>query len=584
MHVVATAGHVDHGKSALVTALTGTEPDRLEEERRRGLSIQLGYAWTTLPGAGKVAFVDVPGHERFITTTLAGLGPVPSVLFVVAADDPWMPQAAEHLAALDALGVEHGVLAVTRADLADPAPARARALAELGATSLRGVRAVAVSARTGDGLDELRRALGDMVAGLPQPSPEEPVRLWVDRSFTMTGAGAVVTGTLPAGRVGAGDRLRSAHGEHRVREVQSLGRPVGVATGVARVALNLSGDVERSDVLVTPGAWHHTEVLDVRLGPARLGTGEPPQRPLLHIGSAVLAAHHRPLGEGLSRLTVGRPLPLRVGDRALLRDPGTRRLWAVTVLDPAPPPLGRRGAARARARALAGADGRADLAAELDRRGVVSAALLTRIGVPAGDLPDGVVAAEDWLLSPARAAEAARAAEDVVRGHASSAPLEPPLTLAALAERLGLPGPEVVAAVVVPSLRVEAGRVRLPDADAVPADVLTAVGALRGRLAPDPFAAPGADELAALGLDAKVQAAAVRAGLLLRPAPGVLLLAGADDLAVERLGGLPQPFTVSEARQHLGTSRRVVLPLLAHLDRTGRTRRLPDDRRRLTGR
>ena len=122
MHVVATAGHVDHGKSTLVRALTGQEPDRLEEEQRRGLSIRLGYCWTELPGVGEVAFVDVPGHERFVATTLSGVGPVPVVLFVVAADDPWMPQAAEHLAALHALGVRHGVVAVTRSDL----PTRSR--------------------------------------------------------------------------------------------------------------------------------------------------------------------------------------------------------------------------------------------------------------------------------------------------------------------------------------------------------------------------------------------------------------------------------------------------------------------------
>ena len=152
MHVIATAGHVDHGKSTLVKALTGSDPDRLEEERRRGLSIQLGYCWTSLPGAGEVAFVDVPGHERFVSTMLAGIGPVPAVLLVVAADDPWMPQAAEHLAALDALGVRHGVVAVTRADLTDPAPAAERAAYEVGRTSLRGAPVVAVSGRTGEGL------------------------------------------------------------------------------------------------------------------------------------------------------------------------------------------------------------------------------------------------------------------------------------------------------------------------------------------------------------------------------------------------------------------------------------------------
>ena len=148
MHVGATAGHVDHGKSSLVRALTGTDPDRLAAEKERGLTIELGYGWTSLPDGERLAFVDVPGHERFLTTMLAGVGPVPAVLLVVAADDPWMPQAAEHLAALHALGVEHGVVAVTRADLADPGPAARRAEEEVRRTSLRGAPVVPVSAAT----------------------------------------------------------------------------------------------------------------------------------------------------------------------------------------------------------------------------------------------------------------------------------------------------------------------------------------------------------------------------------------------------------------------------------------------------
>ena len=151
MQVIATAGHVDHGKSTLVRALTGMEPDRWAEERRRGLTIDLGFAWLTLPSGDQVAFVDVPGHERFVPNMLAGVGPVPAVLFTVAADGGWMPQSAEHLAALDALGICHGVLAVTRADLADPGPARREALGRISATSLGQVEAVAVSAVTGEG-------------------------------------------------------------------------------------------------------------------------------------------------------------------------------------------------------------------------------------------------------------------------------------------------------------------------------------------------------------------------------------------------------------------------------------------------
>ena len=164
MQVIATAGHVDHGKSALVRALTGMEPDRWAEERRRGLTIDLGFAWMTLPDGERVAFVDVPGHERFVPNMLAGVGPVPAVLVVVAADGGWMPQSAEHLAAIDAVGIRHGLLAVTRCDLADPGPATRQALEQVSRTSLGSVEAVAVSAVTGAGLPELRAALARLAA------------------------------------------------------------------------------------------------------------------------------------------------------------------------------------------------------------------------------------------------------------------------------------------------------------------------------------------------------------------------------------------------------------------------------------
>ncbi|TDB71462.1 selenocysteine-specific translation elongation factor, partial [Actinomadura sp. KC216] len=167
MHVIATAGHVDHGKSTLVSALTGMEPDRLAEERRRRLTIDLGFAWTHLPGAGEVAFVDVPGHERFVANMLAGVGPVPAVLFVVAADEGWMPQSTEHLEALDALGVSHGVLVVTRSDLADPSPAIDEAQTWMSESTLRDIPAVAVSALTGEGLDDVREAITTLVTDLP---------------------------------------------------------------------------------------------------------------------------------------------------------------------------------------------------------------------------------------------------------------------------------------------------------------------------------------------------------------------------------------------------------------------------------
>ena len=210
MQVIATAGHVDHGKSTLVRALTGMEPDRWEAERRRGLSIDLGFAWLTLPSGERLAFVDVPGHERFVPNMLAGAGPVPAVMFVVAADEGWKPQSAEHLAAIDALAISRGLLVVTRANLADPAPALRDAGERIRDTSLGRVDALAVSGVTGQGLPELRAALDRLVAGLPASDPGAPVRLWVDRAFSIRGSGTVVTGTLPAGTIGAGDELLAA--------------------------------------------------------------------------------------------------------------------------------------------------------------------------------------------------------------------------------------------------------------------------------------------------------------------------------------------------------------------------------------
>jgi selenocysteine-specific elongation factor len=588
VHVIATAGHVDHGKSTLVRALTGHDPDRLEEEHRRGLSIELGYVWTSMDPVGDVAFVDVPGHERFVSTMLAGIGPVPAALLVVAADDPWMPQAAEHLAALDALGVSHGVVAVSRSDLADPGPAIARVEAEIGRTTLRGSPVVAVSGHTGRGLDELRSHLVTMVRSLPTPDPGADVRLWVDRRFTIRGAGTVVTGTLPAGTVRVGDTLAVGGGTLRVRGVQSLGRDTDAVSGVARVALNLAGDgvarLERGSAVLTPGAWRQTDVLDVRVSSGGGTSTLPPERPLLHVGATSVATHCRPLSDDLVRVRLDGPLPLRIADRALLRDPGSREIWGVTVLDPMPPPLRRRGSATARAKALATLEG-PDLGDEVARRGLAAAADLRRLGVSveaaAVEAAD-VVAVDGWLLSAERAAAASASAAVAVAEHERASPLDPALPLGVLAERLGLPSAELTRAVVRPPLTVESGRVTSGRSAVLPPAVQQAVDAVRRDLESEPFAAPTADRLRDLGLDNKGAAAAAKAGLLLRPAPGVVLLPGADRLAVRWLAELPQPFTTSQARQRLGTSRRVVLPLLEHLDRSGLTRRLPDDRRAVT--
>ncbi|MBQ0981753.1 selenocysteine-specific translation elongation factor [Micromonospora sp. M61] len=580
MFVVATAGHVDHGKSTLVRALTGMEPDRWAEERRRGMTIDLGFAWTTLPSGGTVAFVDVPGHERFVPNMLAGVGPVPAALIVVAADEGWMPQSAEHLAALDALGVAYGLVAVTRADLADPGPAMARARAEIAATSLGTVPAVAVSGLTGVGLPELRAALDRLAAGLPAPVVDDPVRLWVDRSFTVRGSGTVVTGTLGVGRLRVGDELELAGADEpvRVRGLHSLGEARPEVTAVARVAVNLRGTprdrLGRGDALLTPGRFHRTDLVDVRL------TGDPaadlPATLTLHVGSAAVPVRVRPLGVDTVRLRLARPLPLLVGDRALLRDPGRHHVTGgVRVLDVAPPPLARRGAAVTRAQVLAELDGRPDLAGELRRRRLVRAGALIRMGVPV----DAPPVAGDWLADPAHWRRLGEQVTEEVARYAREHPLEPGMPVDALRQRLALPDRVLVEALVRPPLRIHAGRVGAAGADALPEPVARAVQRVRAEYGDRPFRAPEADRLVDLGLGPREIGAAVRAGALLRLADNVVLLPDALDDAVRVLAGLPQPFTLSAARQALDTTRRVAVPLLELLDRRGTTRRLPDDAR-----
>jgi selenocysteine-specific elongation factor len=622
MQVIATAGHVDHGKSTLVRALTGMEPDRWAEERRRGLTIDLGFAWLTLPSGDQVAFVDVPGHERFVPNMLAGVGPVPAVLFTVAADGGWMPQSAEHLAALDALGIRRGVLAVTRADLADPGPARREALARISATSLGQVESVAVSAVTGEGLAELLDVLGRLAGSLPVPDPAAPVRLWVDRSFSIKGSGTVVTGTLAAGTLRRGQELllTPAMQPVRVRGIESLKEPADQVSGVARVALNLRGadreTLSRGMALLTAGDWTLTSVLDVRLA-GRPGAGGPdgdrPARPprelTVHVGSARAAARVRLLGGLIARLTLRDPLPLHVGDRLLLRDPGdaaggrpapdhvaTARpgparpgpepwpaLVGATVLDARPPPLARRGAAASAAAELAAWPDRPAAADLLRRHGLLRAGALRAMGI--ADHPAPVTG--DWLADPGYWAALRRRLAGEVTRHARDQPLAPGLPLEAARAALGVPDRRIVEALVAPPLVLRDG-VIAPAATAagpaLPERVRSAVAALRRDLAAQPFLAPDATRLRELGLDPRAIAAAQRAGLLLRISEQIVLGPGADTEAARLLARLPEPFTAAQAREMLRTTRRVAIPLLQYLDRAGITERLADDRRRLSGR
>jgi selenocysteine-specific elongation factor len=322
-----TAGHIDHGKTALVRALTGKDTDRLPEEHERGISIELGYAPLELPGGRRLSVVDVPGHERFVRTMVAGASGIDLFLLCVAADDGVMPQTREHAAVLRQLGIESGVVAVTKSDLGDPARAAAEA-AEL----VPGAELVAVSVRDGSGLDDLLGALERCAAALPgREWLGGPARLHVDRSFTLRGIGTVVTGTLWSGSVAAGDQVRVLPQglSARVRSVQVHDEPVERAAAGQRVAMALAGvdrrEVSRGDVVCGPGAeaeplWRVEAELTLEPGARPLRRGE---RVHVHHGTREAPARvHGEVGPGDTarvQLRLEKPLVPLVGDRLVLR-------------------------------------------------------------------------------------------------------------------------------------------------------------------------------------------------------------------------------------------------------------------------
>jgi selenocysteine-specific elongation factor len=328
---VGTAGHIDHGKTALVRALTGVETDRLPAERERGISIELGYASLTLPSGRRLSLVDVPGHERFVRTMVAGATGIDLFLMVVAADDGVMPQTREHAAVLRALDVRRGVVAVTKADVAAPPDLRAH---------FPSVPIVPCSARTGEGVDAVAAALDEVAASVPSRAAaagdDEPV-LHVDRAFTIRGAGTVVTGTLWSGAIARGDRLRllPAGREVRVRGVQVHDEGVERAEAGQRVALNLVGvavdDVARGDVIAS-GSLAPTYVADVAVDAPAL---EHAQRVQVHHGTREAPARVAELGGRFWQLRLEQPLLARPGDRFVIRSiapPDT--LGGGVILDP----------------------------------------------------------------------------------------------------------------------------------------------------------------------------------------------------------------------------------------------------------
>lgn len=609
-HVIATAGHVDHGKSRLIMRLTGIDPDRWDEEKRRGLTIDLGYAWCRLPSGREVGFVDVPGHERFVRNMLAGVGPVRLILFVVAADEGWRPQSEEHLAIVDVLGVEGAVVALTKTDLVDEgrlAEARTEVAERLRGTVLEGSRIVPCSAESGEGLGELVAAIDDMVGAAPEPERDGRARLFVDRVFTIKGAGTVVTGTLTGGPISLGDEveLYPTARRARVRGLQTHKRPVRAAMPVSRVAVNPVGaereTIARGDVLGPPGAWRPTRRLEARIRPVR-GLAHPVTARgafKLHAGSAERDARLRLYGaselgpEGaFVRISLSEPLVLAPFDRFVLREVGRRETVAGgVVLDPDPPARpGRDAAERLAAREAASED---ELPALLlaERGAAREADVLALTGRrPAPSV--AAVRAGGWWISADLLAGLEGASTGFLRRFHDEHPLEPGADLAEIRRVLAqaLRGtvravePDLVDAALQvllerDALAREGSAVRLPSHRPALTEHAEALERLVRALAEGEPTPPTIPELLAAGHPRELLEAAIRAGMLVRVSAEIVLTPALVQraLAEIRASGA-SGLTVSALRERLGTTRKYAVPLVEHLDARGLTRRVGDAR------
>ena len=582
MPLIGTAGHVDHGKSTLVQGITGRDPDRWAVEKQRGLTIDLGFAWTTLPDGTEVSFVDVPGHERYLKNMLAGIETVDLALFVVAADEGWMPQSEEHLAVLDLLEVDRGVVALTKTDLAEDELvdlAAAEVADRLRGTSLEDVPIVPVSAATGHGLTGLLDALADMI---PQTSIDrQRPRLWVDRSFTVAGAGTVVTGSLLDGSISVDDQVEvyPKRDSARVRGVQSHERSHQTIGPGRRVALNLAGldhdEIERGHMIGVPGQWEMSQRFTVRFRVARyVDELRPKGAYQLHVGSAAHRVDITGLEGDTAVFQVDTHLPLMTGDRFILRDTGRRLVVAGgRVLDPAPP-AGRRRAI-ATSKAIDPAAGPDEIAGALlaIRANDDFARLLAHSGggmPPTGEVIAGRVVATKYLDSLEE-----RAVMLVDEEHESH-PLRPGLPMATLAGRLDVE-PAVAEAVVARCdalQRIGPDVARVGHGNALDDDQLVAWERARTRLE-ESLAVPRESDL---GLDPEIIHMKIRAGELIRVAPGLVYLPSQIAALREKLGTLGESFTVARFRDVSGLSRKYAVPILEWADKEGLTVRHGDVR------
>lgn len=556
-HVVSTAGHVDHGKSTLVRVLTGTDPDRFAEEKERGLTIDLGFASTQLPSGKVLSLVDVPGHIRFLKNMLAGVGAVDACLFVVDANEGWKPQTEEHLRILDLLGVEHGVVALTKVGLASDDLVELAILDvedRVAGTFLEDAPVVPVDSLDGTGIEDLKAALDELLANAPDAVDRGSPRLWIDRAFAAKGSGTVVTGTLTGGRIRVEDELLllPQRTSVRVRAMQSLhAQRTKVGPG-NRTAINLSGishdQLSRGDALVKADEWFETTVFDGALTVLDSLDHEVSRRGahLLYMGAGEHAVRIRILGPAIApgqsgniRVYLPHPLPLLPGDRFVLREAGrSETIGGGQVLDVDP---------KTKA-SIASPDRSVDRV--IAERGWVT---VDELRLLTGEKREADVG--QWVVDP-------QALQDTIEQIRAQVEEAGGLGL----DTATLSDQEKATLELVGDVVVSGGRAKLAEA----ADPLLAHPFVL-KLREGGFVPPGPE-----GVDKEELRELVRRGEIIVE-DGVYFAPEVIDAAAELLRGLladkPEGVTVSEVRQAMGNTRKHAMPLLTRLDSTGMTRR-----------
>jgi selenocysteine-specific elongation factor len=561
MHIIATAGHVDHGKSTLVRALTGTDPDRLREEKERGLTIDLGFAFTELPSGRQISFIDVPGHIRFLKNMLAGVGSVDACIFVVAAPEGWKPQSEEHLRILELLGITHGIVVLTQTGLADEETieiAKMDVEERTVGTFLEAAPIICVDSISRNGLDSLLVAIDNMTETAPSAPDVKRPRLWIDRAFAAVGAGSIVTGTLTGGKLRVDDELTLSPGDlkARIRGIQTQGQKRTKIGPGHRVALNLAGidhhHLSRGVALINDEKWHRTIRIDAELTVLKNLGHDVSRRGAyaIYIGSGEWAVKLRVLGPnelapgmtGNVRIFLPSKLSLMPGDRFILREFGRdETVGGGTILDVDPQ--------------LKASESVPDLSTDrvISERKWVRADELERL---TGEKRDPILG--NWIALPETIEQLRLSVSELVDKAGATG-----LDIAQLDERQRL---------ILPTLSeidVADGRARQAELANV-LDNHPIISQLQNNLfspeLPDDF---HRDQLRQL----------VHKGLVIQ-SEGIFFAASAIDLAATLLAKLfsskPQGVTVAEIRDALGTTRKFALPLCAHFDRTGITRRRDD--------